>query len=66
MVIFFHLFNTSAINAFIIYNFNNNEATINRRIFLKLLATELVKAHRLAGAIVPSLPRALKKRLSEP
>ncbi|CAK1598332.1 unnamed protein product [Parnassius mnemosyne] len=66
MVIFFHLFNVSAINAFVIYNFNNNEATIRRRIFLKLLSTELVKAHRLARAIVPSLPSALKKRLSKP
>ncbi|CAH0730590.1 unnamed protein product, partial [Brenthis ino] len=32
----------------------------------RLLSTELVKAHRLARAIVPFLPSALKKRLSEP
>lgn len=64
MVIFFHLFNVSAINAFVIYNCNN-DATINRRIFLKLLSTELVKSHRLARAVIPSLPSALKNRLSK-
>ncbi|CAG4993223.1 unnamed protein product [Parnassius apollo] len=63
---FFHLFNVFTINKFVIYNFNNNEDTINRRIFLKLLSTESVKAHRLSRAIVPSLPSTLKKLLLEP
>lgn len=53
MVIFFHLFNVSVINALIVYNVNN-ETTINRKVFLKTLSTELVKPHRLARAQIPS------------
>lgn len=62
MVIFFHLFNVAAINAYVIYNINNNSKT-SRREFLKKTAVELVKSFKTKRAEIACLPRALKRRL---
>lgn len=62
MVIFFHLFNITGINSYVIYK-SKIHSNISRRVFLKRLAVDLVKPHQMTRASIPTLPRPLSKRL---
>lgn len=62
MVIFFHLFNITGINSYVIYK-SKIDSNISRRVFLKRLAVDLVKPYQISRASLPTLPRPLKKRL---
>lgn len=62
MVIFFHLFNVSGINAFVIYK-SKVDGNISRRIFLKRLAVDLTKPHQQTRAGILTLPQSIQQRL---
>lgn len=61
MVFFYGLLNVAAINAFVIYSSNKNNAEMNRRIFMKRLGTQLVMDHMKRRAVDTHLPRAIRQ-----
>ncbi|CAF4863247.1 unnamed protein product [Pieris macdunnoughi] len=54
--------NVEGINSYVIYK-SKIDSNISRRLFIKLLAVDLVKPHQISRASIPTLPRPLQKRL---
>ncbi|GBP26011.1 PiggyBac transposable element-derived protein 4 [Eumeta japonica] len=65
MVIFYSLMNVAGINTFIIYLQNNPNKKISRRVFLEALAYDLINPQLRRRALISSLPRNIRLRLTE-
>lgn len=65
MVIFYSLMNVAGINTFIIYLQNNPNKKISRRVFLEALAYDLINPQLRRRALISSLPRSIRLRLTE-
>ena len=66
LAIFFHLINTSGVNAYVVYrNAKMSGGHLPRRIFLKELGHQLVKNHVICRSQISSLPRNLKLRIKD-
>lgn len=65
---FFHILDTSGINAYIIYNCNNPQLKpkMKRSAYLEKVGLSLVQGHIERRSTQPSLPRGLKRMLNVP